>query len=875
MTLSSTDAGGSFPASLSDEIRALHERLREALRRGDPGRQLAADYTKTLIVPLRRHARDVLVRYGLEDELAVVAVGGLGRAVQFPHSDVDLVVLAGSGPLPEAEGLDAFMRELLHPLWDAKLQVNAVVRSAQEWLDQAVEDLTACTSLLDATHLAGDEALSRALVSEARARFFGDQRAHFLDRINDEVRIRHKRYGTTVYRVEPDLKLGPGGLRDLAVMQWALRATHGTEDLELLAERGLLGERVVQILGEAKDCLIRLRTALHLAAGRAQDRLVFRHQESMPQLLGMVDGGPGEVPDEVLVEAIESFMQDYYRAAGDVARHGVRVFARCLPPRVRAQVDLRIDERFHIQDSRLFHYGSSSPFEGRPLLALDAIRLAQDYGARIGARTADAIAEAMAGPDAEALVGDPEAQRRFLQILVDLRDAEGLSALETAFELGLIERLVPEFAASRGRMQHDSFHVYTVDQHTLYAVEFIKALSRGDYRKDYPLATALALGLDDLAPLCLATLLHDVGKPFGDQCEEGARIAHEACRRAGLDDEVRERVAMLVHEHLTMPLLSQKRDLSDPLLIREFAQTVGNRRALTELYLVSLADMATVSPDFLTSWKLTLLDELFLSTLAHLRRGEPPRPGHDRPDEPAGLPERYYALFDVEMRRRHLQLIQAFRSDNGLNGAGQGGGAPSARRSRGERPVHIDLAEGAGHVRLTLVTRDRPGLLSDAAAALHELGCDVVAADIFSVPGDPALVLDVFRIAADERLPLGPDFVARAESTLARFVTREKRPAPPRGRRRRRRGLRSGTAVHFREDPSGERSVVEVETEERSGVLARMTAAFAACGLDIEVARLTTEGHHVHDVFYVKKLYPEAQEGLRRRLLDALASDDD
>src|SRR5690606_11264441 len=185
---------------------------------------------------------------------------------------------------------------------------------------------------------------------------------------------------------------------------------------------------------------------------------------------------------------------------------------------------------------------------------------------------------------------------------------------------------------------------------------------------------------------------------------------------------------------------SQKRDVSDPLLIREFAETVGDRRALTELYLLSLADMATVSPDFLTSWKLTLLDELFLATLAHLRRGEPPRPGHDRPDEPAGLPERYYALFDVELRRRHLTLIHGFRTDNGLVASGHGAAGSKDR----DRPVRIDLAEGAGHVRLTLVARDRPGLLSDAAAALHELGCDVVAADIFSVPGDPALVLDVF-----------------------------------------------------------------------------------------------------------------------------------
>ncbi len=851
MSLGRVETGAELGASkLTETLATERERFAAELRAGRGGADTARAFGRALIDALSEHATAVLERHDAMDGVALVAVGGVGRGLQFPHSDIDLVVVADG-----KEPSDACMRELLHPLWDARAQVNAVVRSPNEWLEQAVEDLTACTALLDMVHVAGEARVTESLRETARTRFFGDLRAHFLSRLNDEVRNRHERYGTTVYRVEPDLKYGPGGLRDLAAMDWALIATYQSSDLAELVERGVVGAHVHQILDEARDSLVRLRGALHIVAGRAQDRLVFRYQEAMPPVLGMTKGGPGEIADAELVAAIESFMQDYYRAANDVARHGVRVFAKCLPPLEGVQAQLRVDERFFIVNGRLHHDGEA-PFEGRPTLVFDAIDIAQDYLVRISARTADAIAEALVGPQAEGLAKDPEAQRRFLSMLVDTRAADGRSALENAFDLGLLERMVPEFGASRGRMQHDSFHVYTVDQHSLFAVEFVKALHRGDHRKDYPLATALALGLDDLRPLCLATLLHDVGKPFGDQCVEGARIVREAAERAGLDAKVRDRLAVLVEEHLTMPLLSQKRDLSDPLLIEDFAAKVGDVQTLTELYLLVLADMATVSPDFLTSWKRTLLDELYLLTLSRLRAGHAPAPHADRPDEAQGLPERYYALFDVEMRRRHLALIQQMRS--------------------GDAHVVLDIEEGANHVRLTVVCRDRRGALADIAATLFELGVDVVAADIFSVPGEVPLVLDVFRIDADERHPMGAEFTARALDRLeARIRSAEQGRAnafadpsfdpgaPP---RRNARALRAPTRVRFSEDPAKTRTLVDVETEQRPGALARITAAFAASGVDIQVARLSTEGRTVQDVFYVERLSEREREALEARL---------
>jgi [protein-PII] uridylyltransferase len=862
----------SAAAQLGVRVAQARAELAAGLGEEREGRILASNYSDALVQIVADCASSAFDDASeLLGPVALVAVGGLGRGMHFPHADLDLVLLFEREVADDDPALGGLMRALTHPLWDAGLQVNPPVRRLAQWLEDAVEDLAACTSLLDMRVVCGDGRLVETLREEAGRRFFGERRAHFLSRINEEVRARHRRYGATVYRVEPDLKHGPGGLRDWCAMRWGLQATYGDHRLASLAKKGVVGDRAVKILEEAIETLVRLRIALHLAAKRSQDRLVFQYQEAMPDLLGMLDVTASRTSDAQLVQEIETFMQSYYRAASDIARHGVRVFARCLPPREGVQVDIAIDERFFVRDGRLMHRGRGV-FEGRPMLSLLAVTLAQDYEVRLGAATADAIVEALAAPAADKLVADPEAQRRFLKLLIDSRDADGRTALETAFELGLIERLVPEFAASRGRMQHDSFHVYTVDQHSLYAVEFIKSLARGDHRKDHPLATTLVLGLDDLRPLCLATLLHDIGKPFGDQCEEGARIMELAGTRAGLDTAVVQRCKLLVHEHLTMPLLSQKRDLSDPLLIAEFAEKVGDTRTLIELYLLSLADMVTVSPGFLTGWKRTLLDELFLATQARLRSGRPAPPRRERPDEPQGLPERYYALFDVDLRRTHLALLSRFRTQQDQEDQGGPG-------------VVLDLSAGAAHLRLTVIAADREGLLADIAAGLHDLGLDVAAADIFSVPGSPALALDVFRVRSEEGILGSPEFIAKAREQLrasveagaagrpSRWSDPRSDPGAARGRRnKKRRGLgrRRATKVRFEEDASKTRTLVEIETEQRPGALARITAAFATCGIDIQVARLTTEAHRVHDIFYVPSLDSKTRSKLERTLFQFL-----
>jgi [protein-PII] uridylyltransferase len=544
-------------------------------------------------------------------------------------------------------------------------------------------------------------------------------------------------------------------------------------------------------------------------------------------------------------------MQGYYRAALDVQRYGRRVFERCLPPRATAQVERRLDEHFSVVDHRLGHYGAD-PFAGRPALALEAVILARDLEVGLSAATMDAAAQAVASADAASLAEDPQAQGRFLELLVDPRVFGAQSPVELAAELGLLDRLVPEFAASRGRMQHDSFHVYTVDRHSLYAVEFLKAIARGEYRKDYPMATAIHLGLSDLVPLYLATLLHDAGKAFGDQCEQGAAIAARAAARAQLPRPDADRCALLVREHLTLPLLSQKRDLGDPLLVEQLAQRVRDKRTLDELYLLGLADMAAVSPDFLTAWKVALLDELYLLTAAHLARRGRPAARRVGADEPEGLPARYYSLFPVHRRRRHRQLLDRLRQ-SGV-------------------PVLVEAGDGPGALRLTVAARDRPGLLAHLTAELDELRLPVVAADIFSVPGAAPLALDVFRLAPERGLELGQAWVGNFEAAVAarlsddaagRLLSEPPGPLPALHRPGRR---PIPTRVSFSEDPAGERTIVEVETADQPSVLRRITAAFASLEIGVEVARVLTEARRVADVFYVPRLDEATRAALEQRV---------
>lgn len=829
-------------SDFAERLASARQVMTQDLLSGVRGSLLVQRFSTELFDALTQRAQQAFdARAQALDGCALLAVGGLARGEMCPHSDVDLVLLTSDESFSPSE-LEALARDILHPVWDAGVKAQLNLRNVEHWLDEAKEDLTACSSLLDLRLVVGDRNVLSRIKQRAQEELFGDQRASFLDAIREENRVRHRRFEATIYRVEPDLKLGLGGGRDLAILGWVLGATFGRADFLELEEESLLGTRAVHALARARDVVLRLRTALHLAAGRAQERLSFQYQEKLPALLGMVGS---EVDDQTLVSAIEDFMQQYFRAALDVMRHGKRVFLRCEPVPANAEPPQLIDERFFMKGGLLRHYGGRY-FARQPVLALEALRLARTHRVGLAPETADAIIDAVAEADPDALRKEPQAHRLFMDLLTEPEDVGSPTSLELCHELGLLERLVPEFAPSRGRMQHEGLHVYTVDQHSLFAVDFLKGVARGEYRKNYPLATAVHLGIDDPGPLYLATLLHDAGKAFGDQCTQGARIAAQAAARAGWSQARIQECAYLVQDHMVMPMVSQKRDLSDPLEISNFVQKVESPERLQRLYLISLADMANVSPQYLTSWKLALLDELYLRSLAYFAQGrrEVQAVRSVRADEPQGLPERYYSLFDVSMRRDHRALIDRVWEEPSLLG------------------VRCELHGDLGNYRLTVVAPDTRGLLALLSGTLDDAGVDIVSADVFSAPGDPTLALDIFRIEpkSSDGLSLDQAWLTQVEAEIRRRMQARdeflEQPLPKRARKRFAPSLRleGRTQVTFDTDPAKARTIVEVQAHGSCAVLHSVATLTARRGIDIDLARLSTQDNFVDLVLYLDKL---------------------
>lgn len=818
---------------LRERLEGARRELREGLGTGVPGLMLSESFSKAMVGIIKSVARDVA------GDVTILSIGALARGELCPFSDVDLVALADEGA---EEKVESQLSDLVRPLWDLSLRVNAILLTPAAWLEQAQADLTQRTSILDAKVLVGDPTRFEAVLEQAR-RFWGEGRAAFIEGLVEDGRERQRRYGGTVYRVEPDIKHGPGGMRDLHHVDWSLEATYGTRDLAVLVERGVLSQRGARALADSRDELLRLRCALHLAAGRAQERMVFRYQDDMPALLGLVPP-EGAIEDGVLVQAIEAFMQGYYRAALDVVRYGSRVLSRVSPVSSGRTIET-IDQDFHLVAGELCARRPLN-FLDAPGLALGAIAQARDRGVQLSAELLDSIDSAVGELPWGRLCGDREAQRRFLELLVNPTDAGSPTAVQVLHDLGLLEQLVPEFAPSRGRMQHETFHVYTVDQHSLFAVEYLKGIGRGDYRKDRPLATAVHLGLDDLRALYLATMLHDSGKAYGEQCAEGAKIARVAAQRAGLGGTDAERCAKLVAMHLEMPRISQKRDLSDLALIADFAEQVGDKRTLAELYLLSLADTASVAPDFLTEWKATLLDELYLLTAAHLSRRRMKMIGaRGSEDEPEGLPDRYYVVFDPELRKQHKELLDGYDISE---------------------PVRLVLEHGSGAIRLTVVAPDRKGLLFAVAAALDDAGFDTLAADIYSFDHqDRALALDVFRIAPrDPQRAVDAELVPMLEASIARRLgeleTHLQTPPEPLPQHSVRKPLEASVA--FFPDTNGRRSIVEIIAPDRPGVFRRVTLAFASLGIDIELAKVVTDAREAQESAYVLFVDRLDQDGI-------------
>jgi len=855
-------------------MNATRDQAATGLRAGLPGVALAEQLShgvEAIIAELLAFhlAR---ARKGSSSEIAVLATGGFGRRELAPYSDLDLLFLCAKSPDGAVEEL---ARAILVPLWDAKVDAGHAVRSVSDALALPASDLAAATALLDARFLTGDRRLADRFLSSYHTRVAKASTDGFVARLRSEQFSRHSRFGDTIFMLEPDLKSGPGGIRDLCVGRWAAQVGFKTADPQKLQQMGEMSPRQAAAMEAARDWLLRVRVAVHLTAGRRQEQLRFDLQESIAPLFHPdATSGPGGVRPAV-APAVEALMHDFQRHARAVSRETERLLRRVCTDRshqptvqtMRIDKAGKADPSFEISDGTL-EVKNNIIFETKPYEMIRLFALSIESNLAVGRRTADLVAEIAATRGAD-LREDPEAATHFLQVLVDTRDAGTPSRLEQMHDLGLISALIPEWEPLVGRVQHDLYHVYTVDQHSLYAVATLKAVTRGEMAADYPQVSAEFPAVTRRLALFVGVLLHDVGKPLGSPHDEkGAVLSERIAARLGLIPADVRLVEFLVREHLFMSHTSQRRDLEDVSLIEHFAKGCENEEKLRQLFLLTFCDLASTGPKTMTHWKSELMADLFERTLKFMRRGadllqaEQAELVQEREKQAAlllagevegtvladlfaGLPDRYFTENEAERIAAHMRL---------------------ALGRKGPCAIEVNHSPRGTSSELVLVAQDVPGLLARVAGVFFANRIDILDAAIYSreaVSGrSQGEALDVFRIrkepdgaVTDERriASLRADLEAvlagqvSVDALVARrprapsIIDRAKPEVPP-------------TEVRVDNEISSAFTVLDVFTEDKPGVLYTITRTLAEHGLDIHRSRVGVAGDRVADIFYVRDI---------------------
>jgi [protein-PII] uridylyltransferase len=848
------DVSGLFRAFLKTEER----RLKIALRLGASGRQTAA--SRSFVLDL---VADAAFRAGLLDgeggsagacveACAMVAVGGYGRAELAPFSDLDILFLHAGRRTTQARRL---VERVLRLLWDAGLTIGHSFRTVAESASAARTDPHFQTSLLSTRLLAGNGALLdslRGALERERRKHAG----HFLAALRYEREQRYAKFGASVCLQEPNVKESAGGLRDMHAALWTAQVKTGCRTLEELRERGLVSEAEEKRAARAYDFLWRVRHAAHSLTGRKTDRLALDLQPALAEEFGY--------ESEPHLLASEKFMRDYYRRARELHLFSESLVARVSesserPPRrfFRPRAGSAA-EPFSVGDGRLHFNADAQALMKNPLLIVDAFALAQAADVPLGHGLREALARNAAAVDRD-FRGSAEAARSFLKLL--RRRGRVGSTLRMMHEVGFLGRYLPEFARISLLIQHDLYHHYTVDEHTLKAVEALDELHAADDRARAHLR-AVFDELEDPALLYLSVLLHDIGKGRGSgHIPRGARISERVCRRLQLKSADAAKVVRLVNLHVAMAHTALRRDLNEPRVAADFAAQVGSLDALNMLLLLTYADLHGVGPGVWSDWKGALLWELYQRARAALTGRDAPADtqqeiarykeqvvsalaGELPPSEVerhlALLPERYRRVTRPEEAAAHLRLVAQLET--------------CLFKAAWRR-------QGNSSTELTVCARDRHGLFADIAGTLAAHGVEILSAELNTredgVAVDVLLLrgaathhpLEEYRYAPVERALR--DSIA-GESDVAALVERWRTNNAPRRRsglaHARRRGLPRAACDN---DASPSTTMIEVHAADEPGLAYKIASVLVSLRLDIVCAKIATEKSDALDVFYV------------------------
>lgn len=838
---------------------------------------------------------------GVQESIGLAAVGSFGRGAVALRSDLDVRLVVKPGQ-KNRDAAAKVADSLLYPLWDSGLSIGHQVVDVNEALELAQSDLATATSLLDLHFVAGDPSLLAEIEERAYAGLFSEgELGHFVERLEEEATARHARFGGSLYLLEPEVKAGAGGLRDLDIGRWAARARYRTRsnaDGGIWAELvrvGVLVTREANEIARAEEMLWRVRNRLHARARRKSDRLTFDLQEAIAIETGYAAASPvehraaaerkapngseppdsegGGIPAEVRAAAAEAFMQDYFGHARVVSRAREALLLRATPPKRRGRpVEIDLGGGVRLFDGHV----TVDPDEVArdPALALRAYMQCVHKKAPMLPFARDAIARCAADADwAARLRASPEASRLFVELLCTVRETpmkRGSIAGEL-HEVGLLLALIPEFAPVTGKVHHDVYHVYTVDVHSVAAVDALRALCRGENAHERPLASRLAAEIARPEPLFLATLLHDVGKGYPDangsrknHSITGADLCDTILPRLGVSNDDASEVKALVRDHLVMYHIATRRDLDDPSTTADFCGQVRGREALRNLYLLTVCDLTTTSPTAMTSWKARMLDELYFASDATLG-GNGDNLDVARMQSVKDVARALWQGKPAELDAFVASMPDRYLLSNAPDSICAHARAAEARQ-REKRAVtaavvpsrHPEVSE------LCVIADDKPGLLARIAAAITASRLEVLGAQVYSrvTSTGASEAVDLFwvrdsRGSADGVTQAVPRLTRDLESVCsgardADELLRERLGTASPWRERPSPAVLSEVVVDDRASPR--HTVVEVFAKDRPGLLYSLARALHGLGLGIALSKINTEGTKVADVFYVNEL---------------------
>jgi len=799
-----------------------------------------------LLRNLRQSVDGVLARAWDEAALppgtALVGVGGYGRGELFPYSDIDLLILLEQAPdAPTTEKLE----ELVQLLWDLGLEIGHSIRTVDECLSESKADITVQTSLLEARLVCGNEALFTQLQERYAAAM--DPQAFFQAK-TAEMRQRHAKYEDTAFSLEPNCKESPGGLRDLQVILWVAKAAGLATSWRTLATGGLITLTEARQLMEKERAFKDIRVRLHLHAGRREDRLVFDVQTAIAESLGLQATGSGPH----MRRASEFLMQRYYWAAKTVTQLNTillqNIEARLFP---QDDVAVAINPRFNEVNS-LIDISADDTFERHPSAMLEIFVLMTERPALKGmtSRATRALWHARFKIDT-AFRHDPANRALFLRIM---KAPVGIiHALRRMNEMSILGRYLPNFRRIVGQMQHDLFHVYTVDQHILMVVRNMRRFTMSEHAHEYPYCSQLMADFSQPWLLYVAALFHDIAKGRGgDHSKLGVADATQFCEEHGMSAEDTELVAFLVENHLSMSQVAQKQDMSDPDVIEAFAKVVGDERHLTALYLLTVADIRGTSPKVWNAWKGKLLEDLYKVTLRVLG-GEPhsaDRELKNRQQEALSTLRLYGLPPDAHVKLWQQLDVAYFLRHDASDIAWQTRSLYDKLDSK-LPVVKCRLAPIGEGLQVAVYVPDQPDLFARICSYFDRKNFSILDAKIHTTKNGYAL--DTFLVTEQSFAKSYRDIISLIEHELGELLLSQA-PLPPPGKGRLSRLSRTfpfQPTVDLRPDERGQYYLLSVAANDRTGLLYSIANVLTKYRVNLHTAKIMTLGERVEDVFLV------------------------